>query len=279
MTGDTVNELVEFYYRYLGRNGGLEAHFDLFKNRYKSDPKAAIAEAVVFSLLWAEGLQPELFEDVSKGGPDFCIKSSPSETFLVEVTSLDSAMVSKRSGLPSSITRHGGGAFGLITDRLLSEAKNKAPQLGLHHLPGVLAITSDHAFASILLDGLAAEYLMTSAPQFNAPLDGRPTFTSTDLRHSVFYKPLRVVDTNGAPIIEPCRQSIAAILLMAIDAREVQVVGLLHPEAIYPFAPGWLPKVPFVKFRGQVSPTNIDTEWIQADASDRVATFPHRHIQ
>ncbi len=276
-TGDTVDEVVDYYYRYLARNSDLTVLFGQFKKRLHIDPQAATAEAIVFSLLRAEKLHPELFEDPVSGGPDF--RCNPNAPFLVEVTSLDSAVVSKRSGLPASISGPGGGAFGQITDRLLSEAKNKAPQLGRYPLPGVLAITSDHAFSSILLDRLAAEYLMTSAPQFNVPLGGGPHYMTTDLKHAVFYRPLGVLDASGTPIITPCRQSIAAILLIAIYRREVQVVGLLHPEAAYPFNPAWLPKVPFVQFEGKCTPTHIATEWIQADAGERVATFAQRRIR
>jgi hypothetical protein len=56
-------------------------------------------------------------------------------------------------------------------------------------VPTVLAITSDHAFASILMDKLAAEYLMTSAPQINVPIGGGREYMSTDLKHSVFQRP------------------------------------------------------------------------------------------
>jgi hypothetical protein len=123
--GNTVDEIVDFYYRYLARNRDLAVHFEQFKKRLNADPQAATAEAIVFSLLRAEKLHPELFEDPGSGGPDFrCNLNAP---FLVEVTSLDSAVVSKRSRLPATITGPGGGAFGQITDRLLSEAKNKAP--------------------------------------------------------------------------------------------------------------------------------------------------------
>jgi hypothetical protein len=60
-----------------------------------------------------------------------------------------------------------------VSDRLPSEATNKARQLGRHNLPRVLAILSDHVFASILLDRLAAECLMTSASLINVPLNGK----------------------------------------------------------------------------------------------------------
>jgi hypothetical protein len=128
--GDTVDQVVEFYYRYLARNRDLAVHFGQFKKRLKADPQAATAEAIVYSHLRAERLHPELFEHPASGGPDS--RCHPTAPFLVEVTSLDSAVVAKRSGLPATISGPGGGAFGLITDRLLSEAKNKAPQLGRH---------------------------------------------------------------------------------------------------------------------------------------------------
>ena len=275
--GDTVDQVVEFYYRYLARNRDLAVHFGQFKKRLKADPQAATAEAIVFSHLRAERLHPELFEHPASGGPDF--RCHPTAPFLVEVTSLDSAVVAKRSGLPATISGPGGGAFGLITDRLLSEAKNKAPQLGRHPLPGVLAIVSDHAFSGILLDRLAAEYLMTSAPQFNVPLGGGPHYMTTDLKHAVFYRPLGVLDASGTPIIAPCRQSIAAILLVAIDRRQVHVVGLLHPEAAFPFSPAWMPTVPFVQFDGLCTPNHIATQWIETDSGERVATLPHRRVQ
>lgn len=277
--GDTVDDVVEYYYRYLARNSDLAAHFAQFKKRQKSDPNAAAAEAAVFSFLRAEKLHPEMFEDVSTGGPDFQCSASDSDQFLVEVTSLDSDAVAERFGLPSSITGPGGGAFGLITDKLKFKAQQKATQLAGHSVPGILAVTSDHAFASMLIDRLAAEYLMTSAPQINVPLGGGPTHMTTDLRHSVFQRATGILDASGVPIIKPSLRSIAAILLIATDHREMRVVGLLHPDAANPFNPQWLPKVPFVKFKGLFSPTNIATEWIQVDEGDRVATFQHRRIQ
>jgi len=218
-----------------------------------------------------------LFEDLASCGPDF--RCHPTAPFLVEVTSLDSTVVAKRSGLPATITGPGGGAFCLIADRLFSEAKNKAPQLGRYPLPGVLAIVSDHAFSGILLDRLAAEYLMTSSPQFNVPLSGAPHYLTTDLKHAVFYRPVGVLDPSGTPIIAPCRQSIAAILLVAIDRREIHIVGLVHPEAAFPFSPEWLPKIPFVQFDGKCTPNHIATQWIETDSGERVATFPHRRIR
>ena len=72
----------------------------------------------------------------------------------------NSEMISERSGLPVEITGSGGRAFALITEKLKAKAQTKAAQLANHGMPTVLAITSDHAFASILMDNLAADYLM-----------------------------------------------------------------------------------------------------------------------
>jgi hypothetical protein len=131
-----------------------------------------------------------------------------------------------------------------------AKAQSKASQLAGHGLPTVLAITSDHALASTLLDRLPAEYLITSAPQINVPLSGGPTYMSTDLQHSVFQRATGVLDASGAPIIMTALRSIGAILLIASDYREMRIVGLLHPDAENPFNPQWLPMIPFVKFAG-----------------------------
>jgi hypothetical protein len=192
---------------------------------------------------------------------------------------LDSETVSERSGLPVEVTGSGGGAFALITDKLKAKAKSKATQLAGHGLPTVLAIASDYVFASLLMDNLAAKYLMTSAPQINVPIGGGPHYMSTNLKDAVFERATGLLDASGKPIIKPALRSIGAILLIAVDYREMRIVGLLHPDAANPFNPQWLPMIPFVKFAGVFSHSNINTEWIQSDNSSRVASFLHRHIR
>jgi hypothetical protein len=102
---------------------------------------------------------------------------------------------------------------------------------------------------------------------------------STDLRHSVFQRATGLLDASGAPIIKPSLRSIGALLLIAADYREMRIVGLLHPDAANPFNSHWLPMIPFVKFAGVSSHTNIATEWIQSAGGHRVATFAHRHLR
>jgi hypothetical protein len=277
--GVSVDEVVDFYWRFLSRNANYDVHFGQFKNRYQLDQKAAEAEAIVFSLLRAERLNPDIFEDPGTGGPDFRCNPSLGESFLLEVTSLDSESVSKKSALPLKMTGAGGGAYGLITEKLLSAAKNKATQLGGHSLPGVLAITSDYDFAGLLLDRMAAEFLMTSTPKINVPLNGKPSYTTVDLRHAVFCRLSKLVTASEEPMIFPCRQSISAILLITIHPRESRVVGLLHPEPACSFNPNWFSKVPYLKFRQWPIAKKAETEWILGDAELRAATFEHRKIQ
>jgi len=279
-TADALRDVLEHYRCYLSRNSDLADHCTQFLKREKSDPKAAQAEAVVFSWLWAEKLRPCLFEDAGTGGPDYCCTHSGGRRFLVEATSLDSEAVSERSGLPAEITGPGGGAFSLITEKLKDKARSKASQLGGRGVPTVLAITSDHAFASLLMDKLAAEYLMTSAPQLNVPIGGRaPSYITHDFKDSVFQRNTGLVWASGAPIVKPALRSIGAILLVGVDHRNMRIVGLLHPDAANPFNPEWLPMIPFVRFTGLVTFTSDCTEWLQVVEGDRVATFPHRHLR
>lgn len=276
---DTLRDVLESYRTYLARNRDLANHCIQFLKREKSDPAAAQAEAAVFSWLRAEKLEPAIFENAGTGGPDFCATHARANRFLVEATSLDSDMVAERSGLAADITGAGGGAFALITEKLRAKAQSKAKQLSGQALPTVLAITSDHAFASILMDGLAAEYLMTSAPQINVPIGGGKEYMSTDLKHSVFQRPTGLLDAAGAPIIKPALESIGAILLIALDHRESRVVGLLNPNAANSFDPQWLPSVPFVKFTSMFSHRNIATEWVQSYRLQRVVSFQYRCIR
>jgi hypothetical protein len=277
----SVDDIVDSYWKFLSRNY-YDAHLKRFKDRLSADPKAAEAEAVVFSVLWSAQLRPDIFEDNSAGGPDFRCEPSPDGAFLVEVKSLDSEAISARSALPLTINGAGGQAFGLITDKLCSAAQSKASQLGGRGMSGVLAIASSHAFAGLLMDRGAAEYLMTSAPHISVPIGStrKAGQWQTDLRNAVFCQPAAILDASGNQAFVTRYRSIAAILLVTIGVRETDVVGLLHPDAAHPFNPVLFPAVPYVRFaEWPLTGTNISTEWILGgDAPRGAATFEHRRI-
>ncbi len=78
---------------------------------------------------------------------------------------------------------------------------------------------------SALLGALAAEWLMTSQPKLSVPVGSPLTAVRevTDLSKSAF-----LASRDGRVIA--VRQSISAVLLMAIWEHELHVVGMLHPE-------------------------------------------------
>lgn len=264
---------MDSYWIFLSRNH-YTAHLEKFKQRLKSDAQAAEAEAVVFSFLWSAKARPDIFEDLSKGGPDFCCGPSGKSKFLVEVTSLESGAVARESSLPARIEAAGGGAFSLITPLLKGKASAKATQFGNSPLPRVLAIASSHDCAGLLMDRLGAEFLLISDPTIKVRLgdvSGRGSQV-TSLRRSVFFKPGK----SGTEII-PCRQSISAILLVAVSGIQADVVGILHPQPNIGFDQSLLPEVPYLRVKDwPIVDGKIEIEW--SFSSPDTATFWHTRI-
>jgi len=226
----SVDEVVDSYWKFLYRNN-YTGHLSRFKDRLASDPKSAEAEAVVFSVLWSEKLHPDIFEDLNAGGPDFRCAPSANESFLVEVASLDSTSVSNKSGLPLELTGAGGQAFSLITRKLRSTAQGKAAQLAGYDLARVLAITSAHDFAGILMDRGAAEHLMISDPHLRVPLHstGRRSYFATDLDHAVFCRP-SIFDASGKPTFARHSPKIAATVLALCCNTRALLSGYFLPS-------------------------------------------------
>lgn len=243
-TAVSVDEMVEYYHRFLARNG-YKGHLKRFSERLQADPHSARAEAVVFQILWSEDLHPGIFEDNSTGGPDFCCKSAANE-FLVEVASLDVPAVSTRSRLPLRVEGPGGRAYGLITEKLFSVVQSKATQLDGYGLPGVLAITCAYDFAALLMDRGAARYALGSRPRFEVPIGGGKAGARVtwDPKGGIFWCPSKVIGISGHPDLLPRYQSVSAVLLISIYPNESNVVGILHPAPDSLFNPagcGWCP--------------------------------------
>lgn len=277
--GVSLDEIVDSYWVFLARNH-YEAHLERFKQRLKSDQKAAEAEAVVFCLLWSAKVRPDIFEDPGTGGPDFCCSPHSEDKFLVEVTSLESMAVSLKSKLPQKLTGAGSGAYRLITDKLRAVAGSKTKQVANYALPRVLAITCAYDFAGLLMDRGAARVLMTSASTYSVPIGERslPPSVTTDLRDAAFCRLDKSNASNWAVI--PCRQSISAILLIQIYPSYTRTVGLLHPEPAIPFNPHLLPQVPYVRFKQwPFVEGSVATEWILGNDQDDSALIQHSRIR
>ena len=272
--GVSLDEIVDSYWIFLSRNR-YQAHLAGYKKRWNSDPYAATAEAVVFSILWAAKARPDVFEDPSSGGPDFCCHPNQGQKFLVEVTSLQARAAARRSKLPEKLTGSGGGAFGLITPALSAAIGKKAPQLSAYPYPRILAITLEYDFAGLLINRLAAEHLFVSDPMVRHQLGalGRGELV-TDLRRSAFLRP----NTAGKGIVS-YRRSISAVLLVAISGAQSDVVGILHPDPAEPFNPALFPHLPYLSLKNwPITDGMIEIGWLGGDEDRELATFYHKRI-
>jgi hypothetical protein len=236
-----------------------------------SDREAAIAEAVVFGILRGFNVDPQIHDQLNSGGPDFICCAypgplaprRPDDRFVVEATSLDPDAVTDRSHIANEVPEDlSGGAFGLVTRNICNKAKAKATQLANYTLPRVLAIVSSHAGVAALFNNATAKWALVSEPHWRHEIgsDTVDTAEYTDLESSLFIRP----GPDGT--IVPCRQTISAILLVAVYGGQSESWGILHPEAARPFNYAFLPNLPFVRIaEWPVRNGKILTEWVIAD--------------
>jgi hypothetical protein len=233
-------------------------HHRSYCRRLNDNREAGKAEALVFSIFRNIVDDIKLAEDVSRGGVDFLCTSGQSQ-FVVEVTCLEAESVATQSGWPNEVAQDGtSGWFGMITHILRTKISGKTAQLSGYDMPRLLAITSEHVAADVLLGPHGARALLTSDTKIEVPI-GKPNHkvgVATDLKNSVFFR-----FKNG--VVEPCRQSISAILLVSILAEKSLIVGVLHPEPQQQFPIRLLPTVPFVRLKEWPPENNsLETEWV-----------------
>jgi len=182
------------------------------------------------------------------------------DRFVVEATSLSLDAVTDRSGIPNEVPDDiSGGAYGLVTQNIVNKAKAKAPQLGNYPMPRALAIGSSHAAIAALFNGATAKWALVSDPHWKHEIGSNVVDTAeyTDLDKSVFIRP------GPGNTIAPCRQSISAILLLAVHGDKSEVHGIRHPEPAYPLNVEFLPKIPFIRIsRWPITDGMIFTEWV-----------------
>jgi hypothetical protein len=270
LLGHKVEDVVEAYSLFLQIR--YPDHHKHFEARLKNDPDAARAEAVVFSWLRLQGHRPQIAESPAMGGMDYLCEPEFEEPFLVEVTALNRDAVELRSGWPDKLSEVAG-SFSMITPSLWSKALHKAPQLAGQDVPRVLAICLTHIGASALLGTLAAKWLMMSEPQIEVPiaLQGElpPARNVTNLKRAAFFN-----IQDGAVV--PVRQSISAILLIAIWNDLLEVVGMLHPAASVPFDYRTFGDVPFLRAEWPIKDKAIRMEWVAGHP--KPGRFCHRKV-
>lgn len=205
-------------------------------------------------------MNPQVAESTATGGADFLCEPEAKEPFVLEVTSLNRDAVEERSGWPDELDEQVR-AFSMITPNLWSKARTKTPQLTDQGAPGILAITLNHIGAAQLLGARAADWMMVSEPTISVPLASKgkstPSASTTNLKKAAF---IRIQEGQVVPV----RQSISAVLLIAIWAKELGVVGLLHPAPSVPFDYRTFSDVPFLRLKWSVKESRLQLEWIVA---------------
>ena len=276
-----IDGVIQSYAEYLGESH--PQNFGRFEGLCVSDREAALAEAIVFRMLQTIQVRPEIHDQPQTGGPDFVcscwrgplFKPQPQDRFVVEATSLSIDAVTNRSGIPNEVPDDiSGGAYGLVTQNIVNKAKAKTPQLGNYLMPRVLAIVSSHVAVPALFNEATAKWALVSDPYWKHEIGSDVTDTAeyTNLEKSVFIRP----GPDGR--IEPCRQSISAILLVAVYGDKSKVLGILHPEPAYPLNVEFLPKIPFVRIsRWPIIDGKIFTEWVVGSPSGQ--NFPHVFVR
>lgn len=203
-------------------------HLKKFEERRHDQPEAAEAEAIVFSLLRESlDLNPKPAEDLSSGGPDFFCEPTKGSPCFVEVKAILTSTAERHSDLPTELS--GAQAFSMLTAVISQAAQQKTKQLEGLEVAGVLAIVAQHGMADVLFSSLAAKKLLTGKTQISVPIgerEGEPIGEVTHLENSAFCRHSR----EGG--IEPCRQTISAVLLVSIPGAHATVVGALHPKPL-----------------------------------------------
>jgi len=250
-----IDEVLKSYKTFLSVK--YPPHLVELKKREVSNSDGVKLEAAMFSVARHYRLTPKISEIIGEGGVDF-LCSSDKYKFLLEVTHLDSASIEEKSGMANKLSTEGR-AISMITNLLRSKASNKATQLSGHLVPRVLCIGASHIGSPIFMGKEAAEWLMTSDTKISVSI-GKPNAEPkliTGLEKSVFFR----FDSKGK--IEPCRQSISAILLVILDANSCLIKGLLHPAPAIPFDISLFPDIHFLKVANwPCSEGQIITEWI-----------------
>ena len=211
--------------------------FDLLRI---SDREAAITEAVVFGILQGFNVDPQIHDQPNSGGPDFICRAycgplaprQPGDCFVVEATSLDPFAVTDRSHIANEVLEDiRGAAFGLVTRNICNKAKAKDTQLANYPMPRVLAIASSDAGVAKLFNNTTAMWALVSEPHWRHEIGSHTVdmVEYADLESSLFIRP------GPEGTIVPCRQSISAILLVAVYGGQSEIWGILHPEAARPF--------------------------------------------
>jgi hypothetical protein len=222
----------------------------------REQPEAAVCEAMVREELeqHVDVVFPR--EDVSTGGPDFqCFQkqSAGQQHFYVEATCLTSDSVTRATHLDPH--QRGPAYHHLLTERFRDECRGKSKQLSGLDAPALLAIATLHGRAgSACFNEAAAKFILTSETRITQNFDPATgagvgeIYLSTNMRKSAFQRPVKEMPW----VLEDASRSVSGILLCPFGGSgPYSIVGVVHPNAVRPFDPEWLPRVAMFSVREQ----------------------------
>lgn len=217
-------------------------------SRDSAKVEGALGEAVAWNWLEPRCGQIELQES-GDGGLDFVC--SPREgVFLVEVTTLTIAKASKRTGLDHELAERGPKFYGTATTAIKEKILAKCGQDKELSRPLVIFVVTLHfEVTAIAFQCRHLEELLVGKRvltwKMNADLSGPagPLYERCTSDHSLFFES----ETQTL-----ARRNVSAVLIGGFGIRPPDCVvrGVLHPDPVRPFDPGWLPDVCF----GRIEP-------------------------
>ena len=227
-----------------------------WQRKREAQPEPFAAEAVIWETVTRRfGATIEVADE--HGGPDFkCVKDG--FTFFVEVASLDSESVAKRTGLPND-WEPGARSFGFDHVKVRDVVKKKRKQLGNQPHPVVLAVCCEHARSSLLFNELGCREMMFGTLGFSIPL-GQESPVVRDIakfKDSVWLE--EKADGSG---VELKSNNPSAIILVSVYERWCEVTGLLHPSPDKAFPYQLFDGVPFRRFVEWPPTDHVELEWV-----------------
>ena len=271
-----IDDIVDNYENFLDNE--YPAHIKKrFCNRLASHPAGARAEVITFHFFRSNVDDVRIEEASGVGGADFRCSRKESE-FIAEVTSLDAESVARKSGIENRIPENCSvRSFQWITQKIEATASKKTSQLSGYSCPRILVMTSEHCDAQDLISSkIPAEFLLTGETQIPIPhpfANPEPGLhLETHLQGSVFLQA-----NEEEEKIEPCRQSISAILLCSVFENAMKVIGILHPDPVHKFPIKFLPSIPFVRLKKWPPENNkIGTEWVTHEQTNNATVKAFR---
>ncbi len=248
--------------------------------------EAAISEAVAWDWLRCRVDKIDRVRTGRTRTPDFrCTKNG--RTFFVEVTNISLERMTRLCGLEHADHSSGFRTVPQPDGGIQNEIAGKVQQGAFASAPYVVLVTTLHDHGSRRMqDDLVIEWVLTSRPALGMTFDP----SASDANGGVF----QFVDFDRAAFqlsgsVVPARRTVSAAvfgpfgrvaelmtrrrweaqgLVRRMDPRlalaDIRARGILHPDALHPFAPELLDDVNFCSFKNWPPRQTVEVQWSHA---------------